>query len=147
MKNGEHCGILGENAGLELADPDPPRRLSQPLQEHGAQPAVLELVGNDEGHLGRARIFEPVIAAHRDDLTVVLDHVGRPVDAIDTGEMCDLGGLELPVRVEVAQVNRPGTQACVEPQERCGIGRSNRPHAEAIARTKPFFAGRNSPRQ
>ena len=90
---------------------------------------VLELVGNDEGHLRGAGIVKPVIAANRDDLAVVLDHVGHPVEAIDAGEVCDFGGLEFGVRVEIAQLNRPSAEVRMEPDERRRVSRLDRAHA------------------
>ena len=103
---------------------------------------VLELVGNDEGHLRRAGILKPVITADRDDLAVVLDHVGHPVEAIDAGEVCDFGGLELGVWVEIAQLNRPAAEVCMEPDERRGVGRLNRPHGQVRVGTSTVCASR-----
>ncbi len=108
---------------------------------------VLELVGDDEGDLSRAVIFEPVITAHGDDLTVVFDYVGHPIEIIDAGEVCDLGGVEIEVRVEVPQLNRPAAQVNVEPNKRCGVGRLNRPHAEGAVCTWTVFIDRNTLRQ
>ena len=66
---------------------------NQALQEHRAQPMMLELIGHHERHLGPARGWGgPVITGHTDDLAFVFDHVRHPVEAVDTGKMSDLFG-------------------------------------------------------
>ena len=63
------------------------------------------------------------------------DHEGSPVETVDAGEVCDLVGPELSVRVEVAQPDRLVTQVSVESDQSHRVGRLNLPDAEVCVRT------------
>jgi hypothetical protein len=99
---------------------------------------VLKLIGHDERHLSPARLVAPVIAANRDDLAFVLDHVRHSIEAVDTREVCDLFGRKVAVQVEVTQSNRLVTQPFVESDEGVCVARCDRPHVESTTHKSTF---------
>jgi hypothetical protein len=61
---------------------------------------VLQLVGNDERHLGFGLSRAPLIATHGDQAVVHLGHEGEAIDIVDTREVLHLLRGEFRVAVE-----------------------------------------------
>ena len=63
----EHRAVVREHLGEERLDPERARARGELLQEPGAEPLALELVGDHERDLRRGRVTQPREARQGDD--------------------------------------------------------------------------------
>ena len=83
---------------------------------------VLVGVSHDEGHLSHSVVVEPVVATDSDELPGALDDEGHSGLAVNLGEMCDFARTQIPVWIEIAQVNGPRGEVAVESQQGSSVG-------------------------
>ena len=92
---------------------------------------VLELVGDDERHLGLRRARCPVEATDGDDPVTDGGHQSQTVDVVDGREARHLGGGQGRVEGEETKVNRVGRKVAMERDQLLRVVGSDRPDVVA----------------
>ena len=120
-EHGHHAAVRRQHGGREGADPRPPGRDGQVLEQHGGDaPSVVGVV-DEERHLGLGAQRPAVVAGHADHDVVAQGDERHAVDVVDVDQVTDLVVAEVGVRGEVAEVDALGRLPGVEVADAGGV--------------------------